>query len=174
MILLIIFYPTLKIGKLHFSTFYFPLLLVALIFLIFPVFDKSELQKALFTNNPINPLKILILFLSVSVLSIGLDKSGFFSFLASWSIKKVKQLYNPSLVITGILVTMYNGRLNLSVQVMDELKKYYADKLFDTVITRNVRLTEAPSFGTPAYHYDRNSKGSQAYFEVSKELLDRI
>ena len=91
MILLIIFFPTLKIGKLHLSTFYFPLLLVAIIFLIFPFFNKSELQKALFTNNPINPLKILILFLSVSVLSIGLDKSGFFSFLASWSIKKVKQ-----------------------------------------------------------------------------------
>ena len=90
------------------------------------------------------------------------------------SIKKVKQLYNPSLTITGILVTMYNGRLNLSVQVMDELKKYYADKLFDTVITRNVRLTEAPSYGAPAYHYDRNSKGSQAYFEVSKEILARV
>ena len=90
------------------------------------------------------------------------------------SIKKVKQLYNPSLVITGILVTMYNGRLNLSVQVMDELKKYYADKLFSTVITRNVRLTEAPSYGAPAYHYDRNSKGSQAYLEVSKELLGRV
>ena len=90
------------------------------------------------------------------------------------SIKKVKQLYNPSLVITGILITMYNGRLNLSVQVMDELKKYYADKLFANVVTRNVRLTEAPSFGTPAYHYDKNSKGSQAYLEVSKELLSRI
>ena len=90
------------------------------------------------------------------------------------SIKKVKQIYNPSLTITGILVTMYNGRLNLSVQVMDELKKYYADKLFDTVITRNVRLTEAPSFGTPACYYDRNSKGSQAYLEVSKEIISRI
>ena len=56
MILLIIFFPTLKIGKLHLSTFYFPLLLVAIIFLIFPFFDKSELQKALFTNNPITPL----------------------------------------------------------------------------------------------------------------------
>ena len=88
MILLIVFYPTLKIGKLHFSTFYFPLLLVALIFLIFPIFDKSGLKEALFTNTPINPLKILILFLSISVLSIGLDKSGFFSFLASWSIKR--------------------------------------------------------------------------------------
>ena len=90
------------------------------------------------------------------------------------SIKKVKQLYNPALTITGILVTMYNGRLNLSVQVMEELKKYYADKLFDNVVTRNVRLTEAPSYGAPAYHYDRNSKGSQAYLEVSKELLARV
>lgn len=90
------------------------------------------------------------------------------------SIKKVKQMYNPSLGIVGILITMYNGRLNLSIQVMEELKKYYAEKLFDTVITRNVRLTEAPSFGTPAYHYDRNSKGSQAYYEVSKELIKRI
>ena len=91
-----------------------------------------------------------------------------------YTIRKVKQLYNPSLVITGILVTMYNGRLNLSTQVMDELKKYYADKLFSTVITRNVRLTEAPSFGIPAYYYDKYSKGSQAYLEVSKELVSRI
>jgi len=91
-----------------------------------------------------------------------------------YTIRKVKQLYNPTLVITGILITMYNGRLNLSVQVMDELKKYYADKLFDTVITRNVRLSEAPSYGKPAYYYDRNSKGTQSYLDVSKELLQRI
>ena len=91
-----------------------------------------------------------------------------------YTIRKVKQLYNPSLVITGILVTMYNGRLNLSTQVMDELKKYYADKLFSTVITRNVRLTEAPSFGIPAYFYDKYSIGSQAYLEVSKVLVSRI
>lgn len=90
------------------------------------------------------------------------------------SIKKVKQLYNRELTITGILITMYNGRLNLSMQVMEELKKYYADKLFDTVVTRNVRLTEAPSYGTPAYYYDRNSKGSQAYLEVSKKLINRV
>ena len=76
--------------------------------------------------------------------------------------------------IRDSLVTMYNGRLNLSTQVMDELKKYYADKLFSTVITRNVRLTEAPSFGIPAYYYDKYSKGSQAYLEVSKELVSRI
>lgn len=90
-----------------------------------------------------------------------------------YTIRKVKQLYNPTLNITGILVTMYNGRLNLSVQVMAELKKYYADKLFATVITRNVRLTEAPSFGVPAYYYDKFSKGSQAYLEVSRELIGR-
>lgn len=90
-----------------------------------------------------------------------------------YTIRKVKQLYNPSLNITGILVTMYNGRLNLSVQVMAELKKYYAEKLFKTVISRNVRLTEAPSFGVPAYYYDKHSKGSQAYLEVSKELIER-
>lgn len=90
-----------------------------------------------------------------------------------YTIRKVKQLYNPTLNITGILVTMYNGRLNLSVQVMAELKKYYADKLFSTVITRNVRLTEAPSFGVPAYYYDKFSKGSQAYLEVSRELIER-
>ena len=90
-----------------------------------------------------------------------------------YTVRKVKQLYNPSLTITGILVTMYNGRLNLSVQVMDELKKYYSDKLFSTVITRNVRLTEAPSYGVPAYFYDKFSKGSQAYLEVSRELIDR-
>ena len=90
------------------------------------------------------------------------------------TIKKIKQAYNKSLYIMGILITMYNGRLNLTTQVTAELKKYYADKLFNTVVTRNVRLTEAPSYGTPAYHYDRNSKGSQAYFEVSKEILSRL
>lgn len=65
------------------------------------------------------------------------------------TIKQVKKLYNPSLSLTGILVTMYNGRLNLSLQVLDELKKHYADKLFSVAITRNVRLSEAPSYGAP-------------------------
>ena len=91
-----------------------------------------------------------------------------------YTIRKVKQLYNPSIVITGILVTMYNGRLNLSVQVMEELKKFYADKLFNTVITRSVRLSEAPSYGSPAYYYDKNAKGTQQYIEAAKELIGRI
>ncbi len=90
------------------------------------------------------------------------------------SIKKVKQLYNPSLTITGILITMYNGRLNLSAQVLEEIKKYYADKLFTTPVARNVKLTEAPSFGEPIYYYDKYSKGSLAYTEIAKELVSRV
>ena len=90
------------------------------------------------------------------------------------SIKKVKQLYNRDLTITGILITMYNGRLNLSAQVLEEIKKYYADKLFSTAVARNVKLTEAPSFGEPIYYYDKYSKGSLAYTEIAKELVDRV
>jgi chromosome partitioning protein len=90
------------------------------------------------------------------------------------TIKKVKQVYNPALSITGILVTMYNGRLNLSVQVMNELKKYYGDKLFKTTIARNVKVSEAPSFGTPLLYHDKYSKGSLAYMDVAEELLSRV
>ena len=90
------------------------------------------------------------------------------------TIKQVKRLYNPKLTLTGILVTMYNGRLNLSLQVIDEIKKYYANKLFKTTISRNVRLSEAPSFGEPIQYYDKHAKGADAYNEVAKELLERI
>lgn len=90
------------------------------------------------------------------------------------TIKRVKQRYNPDLTITGILVTMHNGRLNLSVQVLEELKRYYADKLFRTVITRSVRLSEAPSFGQPILYYDKLSKSAQQYAEVAEELVRRV
>ena len=90
------------------------------------------------------------------------------------TIKQVKRLYNRGLDITGILVTMYNGRLNLSLQVMDELKKYYAGKLFSTTIMRNVRLSEAPGFGMPVLYFDKYSKGCAAYLSVAKELIERI
>ena len=89
------------------------------------------------------------------------------------TIKNIKKLYNPSLEITGILITMFNGRLNLSAQVLDEIKKYYADKLFSTSIVRNVKLSEAPSFGEPIIYYDKGSKGSRAYMDVAKEILER-
>jgi len=90
------------------------------------------------------------------------------------TIKQVKKLYNPGLSLTGILITMYNGRLNLSLQVIDEIKKYYAGKLFKTTVTRNVRLSEAPSYGEPIQYYDKHAKGADAYNKIAKELLERI
>ncbi len=90
------------------------------------------------------------------------------------SLREIKKRYNPKLEIVGILITMYNGRLNLSLQVMAELKKYYAGKIFATTILRNVRLSEAPSYGMPIRYYDKYSKGCQAYEDVAKEILDRL
>ncbi len=90
------------------------------------------------------------------------------------TIKQVKKLYNGTLSLTGILVTMYNGRLNLSLQVLDELKKHYADKLFSVAITRNVRLSEAPSYGAPIQYYDKYAKGSADYDKIAAELMERI
>ena len=89
------------------------------------------------------------------------------------TVRRVKNSHNPDLTITGILITMYDGRLNLSAQVLDELKKYYSDALFRTMIPRNVRLSEAPSFGEPILYYDKYSRGSLAYGDVAKELLSR-
>lgn len=88
--------------------------------------------------------------------------------------KRVKKLYNEDLNIVGILITMYNKRLLLSMQVMDELQKYYPDKLFNTTISRNVKLSEAPGFGKPVYYHDKHSKGANEYLEVAKELITRI
>ena len=88
--------------------------------------------------------------------------------------KRIKKNYNENLNITGILVTMYNKRLLLSMQVMAELQKYYPDKLFSTTISRNVKLSEAPGFGKPVYYHDKHSKGAQEYLEVAKELANRI
>lgn len=90
------------------------------------------------------------------------------------TIKGIKQRYNPELTVTGILITMYNGRLLLSMQVISELRKHYEDKLFDTNISRNVKLTEAPGFGKPVYYYDKNAKGAKEYLDVAKQLSERI
>lgn len=90
------------------------------------------------------------------------------------TIKGIKQKYNPELSLAGILITMYNGRLLLSLQVLSELRKHYSDKLFSTNISRNVKLTEAPGFGKPAYYYDKNAKGTKEYLSVAKELSERI
>lgn len=90
------------------------------------------------------------------------------------TIKGIKQKYNKNLTVAGILITMYNPRLLLSMQVIEELKKHYADKLFETTISRNVKLTEAPGFGKPVYYYDKNAKGAKEYLQVAKELSERI
>jgi chromosome partitioning protein len=90
------------------------------------------------------------------------------------TISRIKQKYNKDLTITGILLTMYNGRLLLTSQVVADLKKHYYEKLFSTAISRGVRLSEAPSYGMPVYYHDPNSKGSREYLEVAKELVERI
>lgn len=90
------------------------------------------------------------------------------------TINRIKKVYNPDLTVTGILITMYNGRLLLSMQVMAELEKHYKDKIFETKISRNVKLTEAPGFGRPVFYHDKSSKGAKEYIEVAKELSTRI
>jgi len=90
------------------------------------------------------------------------------------SIRKVKKLYNPNLTVLGILITMYNGRLNLSLQVLNEIKKYYADKLFKTAIPRAVKISEAPGFGMPINYHDKYSKATESFFDVTDEVLERI
>ena len=90
------------------------------------------------------------------------------------TVKKIKSIYNPNLQIVGILLTMYNGRLTLTGQVVEELKKYYADQLFKVPISRSVRLSEAPGYGEPICYHDPYGKGSLEYAAVAKELMMRI
>ena len=90
------------------------------------------------------------------------------------TVKKIRKLYNPTLQIVGILLTMYNARLTLTYQVVEELKKYYADILFKVPISRTVRLSEAPGYGKPICYHDPYGKGSLEYAAVAKELMMRI
>ncbi len=89
------------------------------------------------------------------------------------TVRRMKKRYQPRLALTGILVTMYNGRLTLSQQVMAELQKHYGEVLFTTPISRNVRLSEAPSFGKPVYYHDKSAKGTKEYLRVAEELISR-
>lgn len=90
------------------------------------------------------------------------------------TVKEIKRRYNPTLELTGILITMYNGRLNLSQEVAAELKKYYADKLFKTLIPRSVKVSEAPGFGEPIQYYEKHGKGAEAYNAVCDEIIKRM
>ena len=87
------------------------------------------------------------------------------------TIKKIKKTYNRRIEIEGVLGTMYDGRTNLSIQVLDEVKKYFPDLVYKSIIPRNVKLSEAPSFGEPIIKYDRTSKGADAYMSLAKELI---
>ncbi len=89
------------------------------------------------------------------------------------SIRLVKKRYNPNIDIEGILFTMFDGRLNLTQQVVREVKKHFADKVFNTVIPRNVRISEAPSFGKPVIYFDGSSRGAEAYESLATEILSR-
>jgi chromosome partitioning protein len=90
------------------------------------------------------------------------------------TVQRVRQGINPSLDLLGVVLTMYDKRTSLSEQVMQELKGHFGDKLFKTVIPRNVRLAEAPSFGKTIFEHDRWSKGARAYKQFAKEVAKRV
>ena len=89
------------------------------------------------------------------------------------TVHRIQQTVNPDLALDGVLLTMYDARLNLSRQVVTDAREYFGPKVFQTIIPRNVRLAEAPSFGKPIVLYDIASVGAQAYLSVARELVQR-
>lgn len=87
------------------------------------------------------------------------------------TVRTIKRLYNPLIELEGVLLTMYDGRLNLTQQVVTEVKNFFPRKVYATVIPRNVRLSEAPSFGEPVMYYDRGSRGAESYLLLAEEFL---
>ncbi|NJD02662.1 MAG: ParA family protein [Ruminiclostridium sp.] len=88
------------------------------------------------------------------------------------TVKLVQRHLNPALDVEGVVLTMFDARTNLSIQVVDDVKKYFKNKVYRTVIPRNVRLSEAPSFGLPIILYDAKSKGAECYLELAQEVID--
>jgi chromosome partitioning protein len=89
------------------------------------------------------------------------------------SVRQIKRLYNETLELEGVLLTMYDNRLNLTRQVVEEVKKFFPGKVYTTAIPRAVRLSEAPSFGMPVLYYDKSSKGADAYMTVAQEIIKK-
>ncbi|HBE79123.1 MAG TPA: sporulation initiation inhibitor Soj [Firmicutes bacterium] len=87
------------------------------------------------------------------------------------TVQLVQKYSNPNLQIEGVVLTMYDNRTNLSSQVTEEVKRYFNDKVYKSVIPRNIRLSEAPSFGLPITLYDEKSKGAEAYVDLAKEVI---
>lgn len=90
------------------------------------------------------------------------------------TIERLRQSFNPGLVIEGVVLTMFDDRTNLAQQVTQELRQFFENKVFNTTIPRNVRLAEAPSYGKPALLYDVRSRGAESYIRLAKEVMDRI
>ena len=90
------------------------------------------------------------------------------------TVENIKEYHNPDLKLIGVLVTMYNSRLNLTQSIMNDLRGYFGNLIFKTPVVRNVRLAEAPSYGTPILYLDKFSKGAQNYISVAKEIIERI
>ena len=90
-----------------------------------------------------------------------------------YTIRLTRRSLNPSLDLEGVLLTMYDGRTNLSMQVAEEVKRYFPGKVYASVIPRNVRLSEAPSHGKPISAYDRLSRGAEAYEGLAREFLGK-
>ena len=90
------------------------------------------------------------------------------------TIKRIKKALNPNLYIQGIVMTMYDARTNLAIEVVDEVKRFFPGKVYKTIIPRNVRLSEAPGFGRPVIYYDSSSKGAESYTELAQELIDSV
>lgn len=89
------------------------------------------------------------------------------------TIKIIQTRLNPDLEIEGFLLTMYDSRLNLSNQVLEEVKTHFGDMVFETLISRNIKLSEAPSYGLPAVLYDASSKGASSYMDLAREILQK-
>ena len=88
------------------------------------------------------------------------------------TIQLVQRNLNPALKLEGVLMTMYDSRTNLSQEVVEEVEKYFKAKMYNTIIPRNVRLSEAPSHGQPVIDYDAKSKGAQVYMELANEVME--
>lgn len=88
------------------------------------------------------------------------------------TVKLVQKLLNPNLKVEGVVLTMFDARTNLSIQVVEEVKKYFGNKVYRTIIPRNVRLSEAPSYGLPIILYDSKSKGAECYMELAEEVIE--
>lgn len=88
------------------------------------------------------------------------------------TIQLIKKSLNPNLEIQGVVMSMFDGRTRLSIEVVEEVKKYFKGKVYSTIIPRNVKLAEAPSYGKPIMNYDRTCKGAEAYLELAQEFLE--